>query len=174
MISLLENKAKEFATFYHKGQKRKYTDEPYINHPRNVAILVKSVPHTDEMVAAAWLHDVLEDTNATYEIIFRHLGEDVAKIVSMLTDVSSYNDGNRKIRKEIDRLHISKASPEAKTIKLADLIDNTKSIVKYDKDFSFVYLDEVRLLIEVLEEGDVFLYDELKKILDNNLYLLSK
>lgn len=59
--------AMRVATAAHEGigQVRKYTGEPYINHPAAVAELVSSVPHTPEMLAAAWLHDTVEDTPIT-------------------------------------------------------------------------------------------------------------
>jgi hypothetical protein len=72
----------------------------------------------------------------------------------MLTDVSRPEDGNRAARKAIDLAHTAKASPAAKTIKLADLIDNTRSIVERDPDFAKVYLQEKARLLEVLQEGD--------------------
>lgn len=152
----MERRAKEFATLWHGsiGQKRKYTGEPYINHPAAVVELVRSVPHTEEMLCAAWLHDTVEDTPCTLDEIERVFGFDVAALVEMLTDVSKPSDGNRKTRKAIDREHTSKASPEAKTIKLADLIDNSRSIVKHDPKFAKVYLAEKSLLLDVLREGD--------------------
>ena len=58
-------KADTFADLSHSGQVRKYTGEPYIVHPREVATLVSTVAHTPEMLAAALLHDVVEDTPAT-------------------------------------------------------------------------------------------------------------
>ena len=63
----LEQRALAFARRAHESidHRRKYTDEPYIVHPIAVAELVKSVPHTPEMVAAAYLHDVVEDTPVT-------------------------------------------------------------------------------------------------------------
>ena len=69
-----EQKAEAFATIYHEAidHRRKYTNEPYINHPANVVDLVRSVPHTQAMICAAWLHDTVEDTHATLEDI-RHI-----------------------------------------------------------------------------------------------------
>ncbi|HET8688145.1 MAG TPA: hypothetical protein VFM18_16035, partial [Methanosarcina sp.] len=58
----------------------------------------------------------------------------------------------------IDRIHTEYASPQAKTIKLADLIDNTSSIVEHDKDFAKIYLAEKKLLLEVLHDGDMKLW----------------
>ena len=161
----LELKAKVFATKYHADikQVRKYTGEPYINHPAAVVEIVRSVPHTEAMLCAAWLHDTVEDTNATIDDIEREFGEEVVAMVESLTDVSEPMDGNRERRKAIDRDHTSKASPQAKTIKLADLIDNTKTIVAFDPKFAKVYLGEKKLLLTVLREGDATLFELAKK-----------
>ena len=78
-------------------------------------------------------------------------------MVLSLTDVSTLFYGNRAVRKAIDLVHTAKASAEAKTVKLADLIDNTKSIFAHDPKFAKVYLKEKALLLEVLEEGDAAL-----------------
>lgn len=154
--------ARDFAAHYHGiiDQRRKYTNEPYIVHPATVALIVKSVPHTGEMVAAAWLHDVVEDTPATTEEVRGMFGNEIASLVEMLTDVSRPEDGNRVKRKAIDRAHTAKASPEAKTIKLADLIDNTRSIVARDPKFARVYLAEKALLLEVLRDGNAMLWEQ--------------
>lgn len=157
----LIKKAAIFAANAHKrhAQIRKYTGEPYIVHPAAVAKLVSSVTKDPEIIAAAFLHDTVEDTDTTLAHIELEFGWRVARLVSDLTDVSKPNDGNRKIRKRIDRKHTALASPDAKTIKLADLIDNTKSIVEHDTDFARVYLKEKQLLLEVLTDGDATLYN---------------
>jgi len=154
----MEQRARAFAESAHAGQVRKYTGEPYITHPAAVVELVRSVPHTPHMIAAAWLHDVVEDTPITLSIIEAAFGSKVSVLVEQLTDVSRPEDGNRKTRKAIDREHTARASPEAKTIKLADLIDNTRPIVERDPEFARVYLEEKRLLLEALTEGDPVLY----------------
>ncbi len=59
--------AEEWATELHEGQFRKYTSEPYIVHPRAVARLVADHGGSPDMVAAAWLHDVVEDCNVTID-----------------------------------------------------------------------------------------------------------
>ena len=163
-VTLLELKAKSFAAKWHYGQIRKYTNEPYIVHPAVVAELVRSVPHTAEMICAAWMHDTVEDTGATLAEIEDIFGTDIAGLVEMLTDVSQPKDGNRAARKRIDFEHTAKASPAAKTIKLADLIDNTRSIVVHDPGFARTYLAEKRRLLEVLAEGDATLWVEAKRL----------
>lgn len=156
---IIEQYAIRLAVKAHHGQKRKYTGEPYIVHPLIVANLVSKVPHTPQMIAAALLHDVIEDTEVTFDDIDRLFGSYVTNLVWMLTDVSKPEDGNRATRKEIDRKHLAKASPEAQTIKLADLIDNTRDIHLYDPKFSVVYLKECCALLEVLREGDETLFN---------------
>ena len=147
-------KADSFAASKHNGQLRKYTAEPYIVHPRAVKALVSQVDHTEEMLIAALLHDTVEDTDTTLSEIEANFGKEVVELVYWLTDVSQPNDGNRAIRKALDRAHISKAPPAAKTVKLADLIDNSYSIFKHDANFGKVYFKEKKLLLEVLKEGD--------------------
>ena len=160
VMSSLEQYAADFAAAAHAaiGQRRKYTDAPYIEHPRDVADLVREVPHTEEQLAAAWLHDVVEDTPITLEDVRARFGDAVAQLVSELTDVSRPEDGTRDVRKTLDRAHLAKASAAAKTVKLADLIDNSRSIVARDPGFARVYLAEKRLLLPFLKDGDPTLW----------------
>lgn len=164
MKSSRVNRAFNFARDKHEGQKRKYTGDPYIVHPCEVAKIVSSVPHTAEMLCAALLHDVCEDCGVSFDTIDKEFGLIVGSYVEMLTDVSKPEDGNRATRKEIDRQHTAQASPQAKTIKLADLISNSQSIVKHDKEFAKVYIKEKELLLEVLKEGDATLYARAQQI----------
>lgn len=155
-------RARVFATAAHAavGQVRKYTFEPYIVHPTEVASIVATVPHTDEMLAAAYLHDTVEDTDVTILDIQIEFGNEVASLVSWLTDVSRPEDGNRAVRKAMDRAHIAMAPAGAQTVKLADLIANTRSIVAHDPAFAKIYLAEKRMLLEVLTRGDAVLMAE--------------
>jgi (p)ppGpp synthase/HD superfamily hydrolase len=156
----LERRALEFAKAAHESvdQRRKYTHEPYIVHPIAVAELVKSVDHTPEMVAAALLHDVVEDTPVSLQTIRTEFGPVVADLVDWLTDISRPEDGNRRKRKRIDLEHSAKAPPAAKTIKLADLIDNTRTIARHDPGFWKVFRREKHELLKVLTEGDPALW----------------
>ena len=129
---------------------------------------LKKTHGTDEnMVCAAWLHDCIEDTQVTYQTTLYLFGKDVADLVSGLTDVSKKEDGNREQRKAIDRAHTAEQSARCKTIKLCDLIDNAGSILQYDKEFAKVYIKEKELLLEVLKEGDVHLWDIANDIVIN-------
>lgn len=139
------------AMLWHHGQKRKYRGEPYLVHLAEVAALLKEHGQGDEVVAAGWLHDVVEDTGIGVVHIERAFGPRVADLVMSVTAVSRPEDGNRAARKLKDRIHYGRAKPEGKAIKLADLISNTRSIVADDPDFARVYLAEKALLLPLLE-----------------------
>jgi guanosine-3',5'-bis(diphosphate) 3'-pyrophosphohydrolase len=171
----LVEKARVFATAAHHATNhvRKYTGEPYINHPAAVVELVRSVPHTPEMLAAAWLHDVVEDTGVELDVIRHEFGLNVAEMVEMLTDVSAPHDV-REHRKALDRGHTAVSSPAAKTIKLADLIDNTTSICERDPKFARVYLAEKAQLLMVLMDGDPALWDRANALVGRHERLLKQ
>lgn len=154
-------KAEMFATAAHAAikQKRKYTGEDYIVHPREVAELVEKAGGSSEMIQAAWLHDVVEDTGVEIEIIRAIFGEEVAMMVDGLTDKSRPEDGSRAIRKMIDRARLASQPPDVQTIKLADLCSNTKSIVEHDPKFAKVYLAEKADLLDVLKQGNPWLWN---------------
>lgn len=170
-------KAKMLATIAHDGQVRKYTFEPYINHCEEVAhILTCHAPHLeDEVYAAAWMHDVVEDTPITIDMVELLLGYHIATFVDDLTDCP-LSAGNREQRKRFDRHRLRYSSSEAKTIKCADLISNTKSIVEHDPNFARVYLKEKELLLrEALIGADIGIYqmafeslERAKRILENS------
>lgn len=142
------------AAHEHIGQKRKYTGADYIVHPVAVAELVATVTNDEEVIAAALLHDTLEDTKTTpYEIQAR-FGQRVLDLVTELTDVADKKAGNRAARVEINRNHTATISPEAQTVKLADLIDNTKSIVEYDEHFAKTYVKEKEAVVALLTKGN--------------------
>ena len=175
MMTDIVARADAFAARAHSAinHKRKYTGDDYIVHPREVAAIVATVPHTPEMLAAALLHDTVEDTGVTIETIRAEFGAVVAGLVADLTDVSTPGGGNRAIRKGIDLAHTAGASPSAKTIKLADLLSNTASIVAHDPGFARVYLKEKAAMLEVMTDGDATLLARAKATLAAGLAKLE-
>ena len=148
-----------YAAAAHGAQLRKYTDTPYIEHPIAVAQLVASVTDDCEVISAAFLHDVIEDTEVSYEdLVNAGFGPSIGKLVLELTDVSLPHHGNRATRKALDRAHLANASPRAQTVKLADLINNSCSIITYDPKFAKVYMQEMDDLLDVMTEGHPKLY----------------
>lgn len=162
----LLGKAFWLAATAHDGQRRKYTGEPYLVHPAEVAALVYENGGDAEMMAAALLHDVVEDTDVTIDGIAELCGPNVAGLVLALTDVSRSEDGNRAARKAKDRQHLQKQCGDAKTIKLADLISNHRSISSHDPGFAEVYQREAVALLDVLKEGGPKLWNQLKTLLE--------
>lgn len=160
-MNALYKKALAFAKKAHGDQKRKYTGMPYIGHPIEVARILSQAGIVDEnILAAALMHDVLEDTPVTSLEMNSVFGYAVTGLVLEVTDISCPNDGNRAQRKAIDRNHLFQASAAAQTIKLADLISNTKSIVQYDPAFAKTYIREKIDLLRVLTKGDIYLYQK--------------
>jgi len=166
----LEELAIVFATNAHRGQVRKYTGEPYVTHPIAVAEIVKTVTNDEEMIAAAILHDVIEDCGVTRDGLLS-FGPIVAALVYQLSDVSRPSHGNRALRKAMDRDWLSCACDKAKTIKLADLIHNSQSILVADDNFAKVYMKEKRDLLDVLHGGDFTLHARATMIVEK--YFLS-
>lgn len=161
-------KALEFAKIAHGEQKRKYTNEPYINHPIAVSKIVEELGVHEDILCVALLHDVVEDTPVTIDEIEKEFGIIVSRIVADLTDVyttEAFPNIRRKERKLLECFRISKISGNAKTIKLADLIDNTSSIIEYDKSFAKVYLKEKEEMLKVLSGGDPSLMIRALKVL---------
>ena len=156
--------ALSFATKAHGEQKRKYTFGPYINHPIAVAKKVQDLGYHEDIVCAALLHDVVEDVpEITIDDIEKEFGIIISRMVNDLTDVyttEAFPLIRRKERKLLECFRISKISSNAKTIKVADLIDNTYSIVQYDKDFAKIYLREKEEMLKVLSGADQFLMAE--------------
>lgn len=147
----LAYEAMMFAREAHAGQVRKYTGAPYTDHLAEVAGIVATVEWASTALAVAWLHDVVEDCGVTLAEIDRRFGAMVAIGVSGLSDVET---GNRAERKAAGRDRLAACSGWIQTIKCADLISNTSSIVRHDPKFALVYLEEKRLLLEKMTKAD--------------------
>jgi len=156
--------AEAFATGAHcgVGQIRKYTGEDYIVHPIRVATLVGEVKNAStDMVRAALLHDVVEDTEVTIETIEYFFGSRVSNFVSYLTKKTKqdYPGYNRRRLKEIEAARLAQAPYEVQTIKYADFIDNGPSIIQNDPEFAKVWIQEKNMAMEGMTRGDPELYN---------------
>lgn len=122
-------KAAQFAARKHKDQRRKdAAASPYINHPLALANLLREEGMVGDavVIAAALLHDTIEDTETDYDELRGQFGDEVAEIVAEVTDTKWLKKTSRK------RLQISKAaraSNGAKLVKLADKISNLRDII---------------------------------------------
>lgn len=155
----LAYEAMMFARKVHQHQKRRYTGDPYAIHLGEVAGIVSTIvgpprdrlAHPEVMLAVAWLHDCIEDQNVHPDALRHEFGATVADGVLMLSDLE---EGNRAARKAAGRARLAEASGWVQSIKVADLLSNTPSIVHHDPKFAMVYLEEKRLLLEVLTRAD--------------------
>ncbi|WP_228897774.1 HD domain-containing protein [Acidovorax sp. Leaf73] len=149
-------KAMEFARRAHAKQVRKYTGNPYVDHLAEVAGIVATVQHEfmvppGVMLAVAWLHDCVEDQGVSLQEIDDRFGCTVAIGVSGLSDLE---EGNRAERKAASRARLADCTSWIQTIKCADLISNTSSIVMHDPKFAVTYLAEKRALLDVMTKAD--------------------
>lgn len=147
-------KALEFSADKHRHQRRKGTsDIPYINHPIQVASLIANVGQEKDtsLLIAAILHDTVEDTKTTIDEVKAIFGEEVADLVSEVTDDKNLKKQDRK------RLQVEKApykSDKAKLIKIADKTCNVRDILNQPPDWDTArkleYLDWAEKVVRAL------------------------
>jgi guanosine-3',5'-bis(diphosphate) 3'-pyrophosphohydrolase len=126
--------ALRFASEKHRDQRRKGADaSPYINHPIEVAELLARVGGVRdvEVLAAAILHDTIEDTETTPQELERVFGARVRALVAEVTDDKSLP---KQERKRLQREHAPRLSLDAKQIKLGDKISNVREIAESPPD----------------------------------------
>lgn len=151
-------KAVVLAERWHRVQRRKYTEEPYISHPLEVALMVAAIPGiSTAAVVAAILHDVHEDCGVSIETITRVFGKTVGRYVKWLSDKYDEFDGNRddKLLMTIERFKKipTEFAFEVHTVKLADICCNTNQIIIEDPAFAKKYMPEKRELLKILTKG---------------------
>lgn len=120
-----------FAALKHRDQRRKDAEaSPYINHPIALAdVLVhEGEVHDPIVLAAALLHDTIEDTQTTVDELTQAFGPEIAAIVAEVTDDTSLQKQERK-RLQIE--HAPQLSRSAKLVKLADKICNLRDVVEH-------------------------------------------
>lgn len=140
------------ASWWHKDQVRKYTHDNYIVHPIEVMKFLELFTKDEAVLAAAVLHDVVEDTDATIQDVKAIFGEDVAALVFGMSEPEVPVGTNREQRKEIYRLHLEQQCWRTKMIKYGDIYSNTKDIAMHDPDFAVVYLAEIQRTLKSIED----------------------
>ena len=160
-----QSKLLEFVKEQHGEQVRKYLGTPYWEHPYAVAEIVSEF--VDGTIEIALCHDIIEDTDCTQGLLLKSLiyfgyeyeeAMDIVIGVVELTDVfvtEDYPNVNRKNRKILEANRLGGISNKAQSVKYADLIHNTSSIVEFDKDFAVTYLAEKRHMLETMRSGDL-------------------
>ena len=160
----LEQAAKNFAIDKHSGQKRKFGNVPYISHPMEVAKIVKEFGGTSEMIAAAWLHDVLEDVKGvTEQDLIDNFGDKVTKLVVELTNKEGIK-GPDKGKYLLDKMLTM--SDDALTIKLADRLNNVSDFGTASPNFIAKYKPQTELILSGLTKRSL---NEIHKKLINDI-----
>ncbi|PAV81645.1 hypothetical protein WR25_17486 isoform A [Diploscapter pachys] len=121
-------KATDFAARRHRFQKRKDPAQtPYINHPIGVAFILTNEAKVFDsaVIAAAMLHDTVEDTKTTFDEIKEHFGQEIHDIVKECTDDKSLP---KQTRKQLQIEHAAGHSHKAKLVKLADKLYNLRDV----------------------------------------------
>ncbi len=124
----------------HEGQKRKFTGRPYVEHCDRVA--ARTARHRDSsenMVCAAWAHDLVEDTEVTLKDLSLHFPGEVVQLVGNLTNPSKQHpDLSRADKKAMDRAHLRTCGPDVRLIKMVDRTDNLTDAFMNGADASWL------------------------------------
>lgn len=149
-------RATSFATAKHKGQKRK-DGSPYINHPLRVAKIVekfKKSHEIDQLIAAAILHDTLEDTDTSISELRENFGELITLLVVDLTSDKSRLNVLGKANYLSQKMASSKKfSSWALVIKLADRLDNVSDLKNASEEFAKRYKIQTREILQHIEKN---------------------
>lgn len=149
-------KAANFAADKHRGQLRKEAESTaYINHPLQVArILAEEGGVSDpEIIAAALLHDTIEDTETTQSELAAHFGVRVASMVAEVTDDKSILDKDERKRMQV--VNAPSKSPGAALVKLADKTSNVRDVgtrpaAGWSEERRLQYLDWAKKVVDAL------------------------
>lgn len=171
-------KAEVFATKAHEGQTEKDEQKtPYIFHPKKVAEMVEISGGSVEEIAAAWLHDVVEDTDVTIETIRNEFGEEVAHIVEGLTDLPEYTQLATAERKQKQADRVLTESDSVRRVKLADQISAVELDSKnglLDKDDRKRYIDGCKKIAENCKGISEFLDKKFNETYDEAVRFLAQ
>jgi (p)ppGpp synthase/HD superfamily hydrolase len=115
----------------HRQQLRKGTDIPYIAHPVHVSLILIRHGFGEDLAIAGLLHDVVEDTDVPLQRIAAEFGDEVARLVEMVSETKTADGAERpwEERKAEKLAHLLAGSPEVAALKAADAIHNAHSIV---------------------------------------------
>jgi (p)ppGpp synthase/HD superfamily hydrolase len=155
---MVVDNAKMFAIAAHGAvnQRRKYSGEHYYVHPARVALLVAEVGQDQEVIAAAWLHDVLEDTSVSDDLMYTFFPKrvvDLVKEVTFFKRATLNRSGNHKLKLR----KLMEISSTGQILKLCDIIanlENFESLVgRTSLKYANEYLREKKEEIDVLDKA---------------------
>jgi (p)ppGpp synthase/HD superfamily hydrolase len=165
----------EFVKQSHGDQKRKYTGDPYVTHLLNVCSRV--IHLGSPFVEVALCHDLYEDTKVNFDSLYKRLIEigydlpesyNICTYTQELTDKFTKEDYphlNRARRKSLESKRLSTVSFVSQTVKYADLLDNSYSILAHDSKFAETYMTEKKQIISLMRAGDRILMKQCDDLL---------
>lgn len=176
---------RDFADQAHGDQTRKYSPDRYIVHPTRVMEICRRYTNDRAILAAALLHDVLEDTPVQKEsleeflqkVMDQNQAQRTLKLVVELTDIyvkENFPQWNRRKRKTKEAERMETISAEAQTIKYADIIDNSAEIAEHDPEFAKKFLDECRILLKKMKKGNGQLYQRAVDTVQSSMEQVKK
>lgn len=161
MIKQAVIRAYEYAEQMHQGQTRKFSGLPYFSHPKYVARVIEHLTRDEKLIVTAFLHDVIEDTEATYEDVVEKFGIEVADLVQELTTPDE--DVKQLGKRQALAQKMFKMSCEALTVKLADRFHNVLFLEGDGVDIKFItkYYKETRYILDYIKERQFSYIQEL-------------
>ena len=183
MKEILE-KVEAFADKAHGNQMRRFAPDRYIVHPKRVMETCRNYTNDITVLAAALLHDVLEDTEVSREELLAFLKtvlpvEQAIKTVHLVVDLTDvyikkdYPHLKRRARKSRELKRLEKTHPDSQTVKYADIIDNSPEITQEDPDFAIVYLRECAAILRKLDKGVPELHQKAVEVVDECINKLN-
>ena len=182
----LLDRAIVFAVRAHAGTERRGKGFPYIVHPMEAVEIVATMTNDQELLAAAALHDTVEDTDVTVEQIRTEFGDYIASLVASESDIvldGLSDEDSWHIRKQtaIDRL--ARASYDVKTVALGDKLSNMRAIARDyaqqgDALWSLFHVKDRKehewhyrgLAASLSELSDTFAYQEFLRLINQVFY----
>lgn len=153
MAQTIIERAETFARYVHRDQKRKGTGAPYAEHLADVARRLKDADQPDDVVAAGWLHDTIEDTDVTASKLVEVFDFNISQLVLEVTDAAQLSDGKRWKRAAINLRHLRDTSVDGASIKLADIASNLSDLPSLPAGFRQIYIPEKAMQVAVLSHG---------------------
>lgn len=151
--TILFDRATRFAVEAHAGTERRGKGFPYIIHPMEAAAIVATITPDPEILAAAILHDVVEDTDCTVDELRREFGDRIAELVASesedpMADLSEEASWHARKQAAIDRL--AQAPHDAKIVAMGDKLSNMRAIARDHEQIS----DEIWNLFHTKEKSE--------------------
>ena len=155
-------KAEAFAEKAHAGVFRNWSGEPYVEHPKRVAGSLAALGFDPDVIAAAFLHDVIEDCPISAAELAAEFGPEVSALVVEVTNPLKLPGMSKAARLAGVVEHLAGSSYFGASIKLADMVDNSSNVAELSPKFAKAYLPKMAAKLAVLGHGHPELFAKVK------------